>query len=325
MMAASPIADGLVYYLDDQPGIRRRKRGRGYQYVAPDGTSIDAQEERARLNGLAVPPAYEDVWLSPLHNGHLQATGRDARARKQYRYHEAWAAAQSETKFQQLAEFGSSLPRLRRRVLRDLKTDAGEQVFALAAATALIDRGALRVGNPDYTEQNGSYGALTLRNRHVQFEGNRIKLRYKAKGGTKVRKQLANRTLARALQKAGDLPGAELLSWVDDAGNAHNLTSDRLNSYISDACDLDTVTAKTFRTWAGSVAAFEVAEQGGATIKSMSEAAAERLHNTPTIARGSYIHPKIIDLADEDPLPLDTPGTANLTASEARLLQFLTA
>ncbi len=316
--------EGLVYYLDDQPGITRRKRGRGYQYLAPDGTSIDAGPERERLNALAVPPAYKDVWMSPLANGHLQATGRDARRRKQYRYHDEWAQAQSETKFAQLAEFGAVLPRIRRRVKRDLQSEVGALPFTLAAATALIDRASIRVGNPDYTAENGSYGALTLRNRHVTLDGNRIRLRYTAKGGRKVRKQLADRSLARVLQKAGDLPGAELLSWIDEDGTPHALTSGRLNGFLAEASGTDGITAKTFRTWAGTVAAFGVAEQGNATIKSMAQAAAQRLHNTETVARNSYIHPAVTALAGEDPLDLsEATRKADLSMIEARLLHYL--
>jgi DNA topoisomerase-1 len=315
----------LVYYLDDQPGITRRKCGRGYRYIAPDGTSIDAETERARLKALAVPPAYEDVWMSPLANGHLQATGRDARARKQYRYHADWSRLQAETKFASLAPFGEALPRLRRRVKRDLDADLGAQEFALAAAVTLIDRGALRVGNPDYTAENGSYGALTLRNRHLRLDDRSIRLDFTAKGGTRVRKRISDSTLSNALHKADDLPGARLFSWRDAADTLRPLSSEALNRYIAEASGLDTATAKTFRTWAGTVAAYGVAEQGGATIKSMSEAAAKRLHNTPTIARTSYIHPKVIDLADSDPHPQDTSRRAELFALEARLLSFLDA
>lgn len=261
--------------------------------------------------------------MSPLANGHLQATGRDARKRKQYRYHADWARLQAETKFAQLLLFGAALPRLRRQLGRDLTAEVGAREFALAAAVSLIDRAALRVGHPDYTEQNGSYGALTLRNRHMRLNGREIRLDYRAKGGKRVRKQLVDRTLARALEKAGDLPGARLFSWQDDAGELHPLSSDQLNSYIAEASGCETATAKTFRTWAGTVAAFEQAEKGGATIKSMAQAAAERLHNTPAMARNSYIHPQVIDLAGAEPPKVSAPRKANLYAVENRLLHYL--
>lgn len=313
----------LIYYGDDRPGIARLRNGDHFTYRAADGTTIDRKTERARLDAMAVPPAYEDVWMSPLANGHLLATGRDARARKQYRYHEKWAAAQAETKFNGLVAFGHALPKLRRLVKRDLEEDAGERVFALASAVTLIDRASLRVGNADYSRENGSYGTVTLQNRHVKLDGNKISLRYTAKGGKKVRRQINDRTLAKTLGKINDLPGAELLSWVDADGDVHQLNSTALNSYIAQAAGDDGFTAKTFRTWAGTVAAFEVGEKGAATIKDMAQAAAQQLSNTATVARNSYIHPAVIDLAGSDPLEIDVGRTSGLFAAEARLLAFL--
>lgn len=313
----------LVYVTDDQPGITRQKRGRGFSYIAPDGTTIAGGVERQRLEALGVPPAYEDVWICPLHNGHLQATGRDVRKRKQYRYHMEWTAAQAETKFAGLVNFGDALPRIRRRVLRDLEGEAGEQSFALASAVALIDRTAMRVGHPDYARENGSYGALTLLGKHVRLDGNTIHLRFKAKGGKKVRRRMNDRTLARILTKINDLPGAEVLGWIDDQGTSHSLSSSGLNTYLCDASGTEGVTAKTFRTWTGTLAAYEVAEKAPATIKEMAQAAADRLHNTPSIARSSYIHPAVIDLAGEDVKRPDVQSKSGLYAAEARLLDYL--
>lgn len=313
----------LVYVSDVQPGITRQRRGRGFSYRAPDGTTIARGPERERLEALAVPPAYEDVWMCPLPNGHLQATGRDARARKQYRYHADWSRAQAQTKFDGLTDFAHRLPRLRARVQRDLEEEAGARDFALACAVTLIDRASLRVGNPDYTAQNGSYGAVTLRNRHVALEDGGIRLRYTAKGGKKVRRLLKDRILARVLGKIGDLPGAEVLTWLDESGESHTLSSQVLNTYISDGAGREGITAKTFRTWAGSVAAFEVAEKGGASIKAMAQAAAERLANTPTVARNSYIHPDVVALAGSDPVAQYNAARAGLRAAENRLLGYL--
>ncbi|MGC1496982.1 MAG: DNA topoisomerase IB [Sulfitobacter sp.] len=313
----------LVYVSDDQPGILRQRRGRGFSYVAPDGTTIARGPERDRIEALAVPPAYEDVWICALANGHLQATGRDARKRKQYRYHPDWLAAQAETKFAGLVEFGHLLPRIRRRVARDLETDVGDRAFALASALTLIDRTSIRVGNPDYTRENGSYGAVTLKGNHIRLKGQTIHMAFTAKGGKRVRKQMNDRTLARVLNKISDLPGAELLSWVDDAGAAQTLSSTALNSYIAEAAGQDGVTAKTFRTWNGTLAAYTIAEKGGATIKDMAENAAQELNNTPTVARNSYIHPAIIDLAGADPLDVAGNGKSGLFAAEGRLLNFL--
>lgn len=313
----------LVYVSDAQPGIRRQRCGRGFTYIAPDGTTIARGVERQRLEALAVPPAYKDVWMCPMANGHLQATGRDARARKQYRYHVEWSQAQAQTKFDGLLTFAHNLPRLRARVTRDLRAEAGERDFALACAVTLIDRTSLRVGNPDYTDQNGSYGALTLRRRHLTLHKDGIRLRFSAKGGKKVRKRINDRTLSRVLQKIGDLPGAEILTWIDKDGDAHPLTSQALNAYIGEGIVAEGMTAKTFRTWAGTVAAFEIAQAGGATIKQMADAAAERLSNTPTVARNSYIHPDVIALAGAEALSGYDAGLSGLRAAENRLLAYL--
>lgn len=317
------MSETLTYYGDDQPGIARLRHGQGFTYRAPDGTTIARGPERDRLEALAVPPAYEDVWMSPLSHGHLQATGKDARARKQYRYHELWAEQQARAKFDALPEFGAVLPRLRRRIRRDLREEDGSQRFALAAAAALLDRMALRVGSPEYARENGSYGALTLKRRHLSLKDNRITLDYRAKGGKRVRRSLSDRTLARALHAAADLPGATLLTWTDDGTEASSLSSGGLNDYLREASGDDQVTAKTFRTWAGTVSAFEVAMEGDATIKSMAEAAAERLKNTPTIARNSYIHPEVIALAGTQPDLPEVDPIRDLRAAEAQLLSFL--
>ncbi|MDF1728537.1 MAG: DNA topoisomerase IB, partial [Sulfitobacter sp.] len=209
-------------------------------------------------------------------------------------------------------------------VRADLKEEVGERAFALAAALCLIDRAALRVGNSDYLRENGTYGALTLQRKHVKLNGNGILLSYRAKGGKAVRKRMTDATLARTLGRISDLPGATLLSWTDEEGTSHHLNSTALNTYIAQASGLEEATAKTFRTWKGTLAAFEVAEAGGATIKAMSEAAAEQLNNTPTIARSSYIHPRVIDLAGKDGLTVEALDRADLRLGEGRLLRFLT-
>ncbi|MEY1556352.1 DNA topoisomerase IB [Yoonia sp. R2331] len=317
-------APGLTYYPDSEPGILRKPRGRGFSYFDPDGQLITDQLERDRLAQLAVPPAYVDVWMSPIENGHLRATGRDAKGRKQYLYHPDWTRAQAEVKFEQLAGFGAALPRIRRRVQKDLDATVGEKVFALAAAVTLIDRTGLRVGSPQYAAENGTYGALTLRNKHVSLAKNAIDLRYRAKGGQQVRRKLSDAKLARVLGKINDLPGATLLSWVDDDGIAQTLSSEALNSYISEAGGLDAgITAKTFRTWAGSCAALEVALTGEATIKDMADAAAKVLRNTPTIARNSYVHPDVIALAGAPAPDIAPRERSGLRLTEQRLLGLL--
>ncbi|GLO72402.1 DNA topoisomerase [Phaeobacter inhibens] len=322
----------LVYYTDDQPGITRRRRGRGFSYYMPDGSHIGNATERARLNGLGVPPAYTDVWLCPLINGHLQATGRDARNRKQYRYHPEWQARRAEQKFAHLVAFGESLPALRCWISDRLTGTAGDEETAIAAVLALLDRGSLRIGNPRYTEKNGSYGATTLRPRHVVFSGQAIQLTYTAKGGQTVEKSLRGPALQRILERSQDLAGPELISWVDDNDSVRAVRSEQVQEVLAKLCG-DEVSAKTLRTWNGSHAAFAVAlDVPTLTITAMAEAAAERLHNTPTIARNSYIHPQIIGLAD---LP-DRQRVAQLSAlpqrqvsglrlGEGRLIDFLNA
>ena len=327
-----PLPEGLVYVTDRIPGITRQRRGKGFTYRAPDGTTIERGAERERLERLGVPPAYEGVWMCPWPNGHLQATGTDARARKQYRYHGLWSAHRGETKFSQLPAFGRALPAIRARVARDLAAPAGDPAFALAAAVTLIDRLALRVGNEDYARENGSYGALTLRNRHVRLTDGAIGLDFRAKSGQRVRRSLRDARLLRILEKASDLPGAELLTWVDADGAPHALTSTALNAYLdrADGDDAVAFTAKTFRTWAGTLAAYQRLEEGDApSLKALADAAAARLHNTPAVARASYVHPAVLALAgtvppapDAMPPPMPLRG---LSAAEARLLALLDA
>lgn len=314
---------GLIYVSDTDPGITRRRSGRGFTYTAPDGTTIARGAERRRIETLAVPPAYDDVWICSMPNGHIQATGRDARRRKQYRYHPSWSAAQAETKFDQLVSFGFALPKIRRRVERDLKNDPGDEEFALGAAVLLIDRMSLRVGHPAYSRANGSYGALTLRRRHLLIRNQKLQLSFTAKGGKRVRKDVTDRRLQKLLQKVNDVPGANLLSWIGDDGSAHHLSSQQLNTYLADAGGDDHVTAKTFRTWAGTLAAYESVERGDASIKDMAKAASTQLHNTPAVARNSYIHPAVLELAGTSDLAVDATRKAGLFAVEQRLLGLL--
>lgn len=319
----------LIYYPDDRPGLTRRRCGRGFTFFDADGVRITDRAERARLKALAVPPAYEDVWMSPHANGHLQATGRDARARKQYRYHPDWTAARAATKYDRLAEFGAALPSLRRWIADRLRGEVGARETAIAAALALIDRGAMRAGTPEYAEENDSYGATTLREEHVSVEGSRIRLDYTAKGGREVTRALYGERLAEVLEDSADLPGAELLTWLDGADRPHGVRSEALNAVLETVCG-EGVTAKTLRTWHGTHAAFLAAlETRPATIKAMSEAAAERLQNTPAIARTSYIHPRVIALSDKAEGELDAlrealgSAPAGLRRGEAELQGFL--
>ena len=321
----------LVYFPDDRPGVRRKRAGRGFSYFAPDGTRIDDPAERKRINALAVPPAYENVWICPLPNGHLQATGRDERQRKQYRYHPDWTAFRSRRKYEDLPAFGAALPRIRRRIARDLGREAGEHAFALAAVISLIDRTGMRVGSADYAAENGTFGATTLLPRHVDLTEGEIRMSYSGKGGSKVHRRLRDKRLHRVLQALDDLPGRDLVSWIDANGNPHRVASEDVNEYLSELAERNGITAKTFRTWTGTLAAFETATHcRKPTIKAISEAAAERLHNTPAISRSSYIHPKVLGMTDMDAVeraalaePCAIPS--GLRKSEAAMFEFLDA
>lgn len=319
----------LIYYPDTQPGIRRLRRGRGFSYLAPDGTTIAAAAERARIAALAVPPAYEDVWICPRPDGHLQATGRDARLRKQYRYHPDWTAFQAEKKYAGLPAFGAALPRIRRAILRDLQGEAGDQDFAIAAVLLLIDRLSIRVGNPAYASLNGSFGATTLRRKHLKLGPSGLRLDYTAKGGLRVRATVADRTLNRVLTALDDLPGQSLAKWVGEDGATRPVTSDQVNARLAELVGDAGATAKTFRTWNGSVAALEAAlSEEKPTIRSLSQAAASRLHNTPTVARNSYIHPDVVDFATQSQeeraaLTVDLPPGQGLRLPERALLRLL--
>lgn len=295
------IAGNLLYYPDTEPGIARRRCGRGFTYIAPDGTRIDCGAERKRLQQLAVPPAYEDVWICPLKQGHLQATGRDARKRKQYRYHPDWSQHRAARKFDRLSDFAEALPRMRRWIAAHLRGEVGAFETAIAAILALIDRASLRVGHPEYSAENATFGATTLRNDHIEFEGSLICLNYEAKGGRAVSKRVTGSRLQRVLQQSQDLPGAELVTWVDRRGQSRVVRSEQLQQVLADLCG-DNITPKTLRTWNGSHEAFTTAlEAETLTISAMAEAASRRLHNTPTIAQNSYIHHAIIDLASREP------------------------
>ena len=314
----------LIYYTDDRPGITRRRAGRGWTYRAPDGTRIDDATERARIDALAVPPAYADVWICPKRRGHLQATGRDTRSRKQYRYHPDWSAWRAATKFGGLAEFGAALPRLRRQVTEALRTAPGGRDFAIAAILRLIDRSSMRIGDEGYRAENGTEGATTLRARNLRVKDGQISLDWTAKGGKRVRRQISDRTLGRALHALQDLPGAPLFEWVE-GGTPHQVHADMVNAWLQDATEVPHATAKTFRTWNGSVAALDAARAAGdgVTIRAMAEAAAEALHNTPAIARESYVHPDVIALAEDWRDPRVPEGPAGLRVGERALLALL--
>jgi DNA topoisomerase-1 len=332
MPDGSRLGAGLIHSSDSEPGIRRRVRGRGFSYHHPDGSQVEGADLQ-RIRKLGIPPAYRDVWICTDPRGHLQATGIDARGRKQYRYHPDWQAVQSETKFNQLIAFGEALPALRRAVQRDLRHEAGDLAFTRAALVLLMDRTLIRIGDPCYTAANRTFGATTLLSRHLRVEDGLVRLRFVAKGGKKVQISLRDKRLGRIFNDIGDLPGRHLFTYIDAAGEVRRLMSHDVNLWLAETTGAP-VTAKTFRTWGGTLAALEAAlalpAEGKLTLRTMAEAAAERLHNTPAIARKSYIHPAVLALAGctaEDLAArlsqLDPDTTSGLRGAEALLLAFL--
>ena len=318
---AKPLLDtiGLIYVSDAEPGIRRLRKGKGFCYRLPDGGLLCEGPEKQRITSLGLPPAYENVWICLDPNGHLQATGFDARGRKQYRYHAAWQAFRSELKYDQLSAFADALPRIRRRIQRDLVTGLDRQEAVLAALVSLLDVTHLRIGNKAYARQNKTYGATTLLKRHMSFSEDGVLLKFTAKGGKRVRHTIRHPKLQRLFEQIADLPGRQLFSWMDDDGIAHPVDSGRLNSYLALCAGLP-VSAKTFRTWGGSLAAFTAAaralkEGEKVRVKMLTHAASERLQNTPAVCRNSYIHPTVLALA-EDPTPLQQIMAQPLSASQ---------
>ncbi len=333
--ATSLEAIGLTYVNDTEPGIRRLRKGKGFCYRLPDGALLSSETDRLRITALGLPPAYENVWICIDPQGHLQATGYDARGRKQYRYHADWQSFRSEQKFDQLLSFGEALPRIRRKVKRDLSLGLDKSDCVLAALVALMDVTHLRVGNRAYAKENRTYGATTLLKRHMVLSGDGVLLRFTAKGGKRVQHTLKHPRLQRILEEISDLPGRQLFSFPDEHGTPRPVDSGRLNAYLAKAAGFP-VSAKTFRTWGGSLAAFmmawRVVEEEGKRpkIKALTQAASDVLQNTPAVCRSSYIHPSILELA-EDETPLRKIMTdkktvkprRGLRTDEERLVAFL--
>lgn len=303
--AQSAIAQiGLVFTSDCEPGISRRAVADGFSYHTPDGKRLRNKTDILRINGLGVPPAYSDVWICLHPHGHLQATGFDARKRKQYRYHPDWQEHRSGLKFAQLQQMGSALPRIRRRIARDIADGRDAEKVVLAALVMLLDLTHIRVGNERYAIENRTFGATTLEKRHLKIEDGRLRLRFVAKGGNRVQKTLKNRRLQKVLEEIADLPGRQLFAWSDAEGRRASIDSGRLNDYLKTISG-QAISAKSFRTWGGTVAAFGCAvaalDAGTVpTVKSLCEAAAAELHNTPAICRKSYVHPRVLALASGD-------------------------
>jgi DNA topoisomerase-1 len=330
---AAARAARLRYVSDARPGITRRKTASGFRYVGPDGKAVRDAETLARIRALAIPPAWSDVWICPLPNGHLQATGRDARGRKQYRYHARWRAERDETKYARMVSFGHALPAVRKRVEADLALPGLPREKALAAVVRLLDTAHIRVGNEQYARENSHYGLTTLRNRHADVTGATVRFRFTGKSGQRHDVELHDRRVAGVIRKCQELPGQELFEYLAD-GEAHPVHSDDVNAYLREITGED-FTAKDFRTWAGTVLA---AEELAARDPAASEAQAKRdiveaidsvaraLGNTRAVCRKCYVHPLIL-AAYEQGIRIESSGhpVDGLGPEEAGVLAFLEA
>jgi DNA topoisomerase I len=301
--AATMRSVGLRYVDDSQPGITRRMVRGKFRYFLPNGTPLTDADELARIRKLAIPPAYDDVWICPRADGYLQATGRDARGRKQYRYHAQWRQLREATKYHRMLAFGRALPKIRRRVRQDLLRPGLCREKILATVVRLLETTLIRVGNEEYARTNKSFGLTTLRNRHVTIAGNRLLFRFRGKSGQQHEITLSDERLARIVKRCRELPGEELFQYIDDEGARHAINSTDINAYLREITDED-FTAKDFRTWAGTVLAalalanieqFNSATEAKRNIVQAIENVAGMLGNTPAICRRCYVHPEIIE------------------------------
>jgi DNA topoisomerase-1 len=302
MAMTATAVPGLRYVSDDTPGIRRRRAGKGFTYTSADGKRIRDTTEVERIRKLVIPPAWTDVWICPSPNGHIQATGRDAKGRKQYRYHAKWRKVRDEAKFDRLPSFGEALPALRRRVRKDMTKVGLPKEKVVATVVALLDCCFARIGNEQYARSNGSFGLTTLRSRHARFDGSALRLKYKGKSGKEHEAYIDDKRIVHIVRKCQDIPGQTLFQYVDDDGEHHAITSDDVNEYMREATS-DDFSAKDFRTWAGTVTAVkalcrtELAEserEREQSVVSAIDDVADELGNTRAISRKSYVHPEVI-------------------------------
>lgn len=311
---------GLSYTDPGTAGIRRRRAGRGWCFVDPEGRVIRDAEERMRLLAVALPPAYRQAWYNPDPCGHVQATGVDARGRLQYRYHPDFRAAQEDRKFASLAAFGRALPAIRDRVAADLALKGAARDRVVAAVVRLLDLGRIRVGNQRYAEANRSFGATTLLPGHAAVTGDRVRLCFRGKGGRRHEMTLSDRALARTVRAAQDLPGQHLFTFRGEDGAWRPVTSQDVNGWLQEVGGPG-ITAKQFRTWWASVIGLANSSEG---LGPMLEAVSAMLGNTPAIARQSYVHPAVVACAQEaGRVPLRPQGPRALAPDERRLLGLL--
>lgn len=331
MSLVEDVPQGLRWFADDRPGIRRRARGKAFEYLGPDGRRVTDEATLDRIRSLAIPPAWTEVWICPVARGHIQATGRDARGRKQYRYHDGWNAARSETKFTRLAAFGRALPRIRKRVDADLALRGPRREKVLATVVRLLELTLIRVGNREYARQNRSYGLTTLQKRHVEVDGAAMRFRFNGKSGVEHDTGVRDRSLARILRGLQELPGQHLFKYRDEAGDWREVSSEDVNAYLRDIAGGD-FSAKDFRTWAATVSAARALVEmdppdtptaAKGCVRLCVKAVAGLLGNTPTVCRASYIHPAVIAAFEAGTLRQDLPGpeTQGFETALVRLLE----
>ena len=331
---------GLRYVSDEQPGYTRKRRGKNFVYFDTEGKEIRDETRILRLNRLAIPPAYTDVWICPSPNGHLQATGRDDRGRKQYRYHERWREVRDENKYEKMLVFAETLPKIRRRIEQDMKAPGLPREKVLATVVHLLERTFIRVGNEEYAKENKSFGLTTMRNRHLEVKGATLRFRFRGKSGKDHDIPLEDRRVAKIMKKIQELPGQEVFQYLDEEGGRHQVTSDDVNQYLHEITG-DEFTAKDFRTWAGTVLAamalkaqdaFENKSQAKKNVKAAIGAVAKMLGNTPAICRKCYVHPAVLEtyldgglIAGLKTMTEDTleNSLGDLRSEEAAVLSFL--
>ncbi len=333
---------GLLYVSDEEPGIRRRKAGKGFSFRGPDGEPVKVKATLKRIRSLAIPPAYTDVWICPKPNGHIQATGRDAKGRKQYRYHPAFREVRESTKYEHMLEFARGLPAIRETIKKHMALKGMPREKVLATVVHLLETTLIRVGNDDYAKQNKSYGLTTLKNRHVTVSGGELRFQFKGKSGKTWKLQVQDRRIARIVRACQELPGQELFQYLDEDGERRDVTSADVNSYLREITGRD-ITAKDFRTWAGTVLAalalqafeaFDSEAKAKKNVRAAIERVAARLGNTPTICRKCYIHPEVLTSYLDGALLLDIKeeaeaelrdNLAGLKPEEAAVLSLLEA
>jgi DNA topoisomerase I len=293
----------LRFSSDASPGIRRVRAGNGFRYVGPGGRPVKDAATLARIKALAIPPAWADVWICPHPDGHLQAVGRDDRGRKQYRYHAGYRAARDEAKFGRLVAFGKALPKIRRKVSRDMARPGLPRRKVLAAIVKLLETSLIRVGNEEYAKTNNSYGLTTLQDEHVEIEAGLIRFGFRGKSGIEHEIDVQDARLARIVKACQDLPGQDLFQYVDEDGQVRDVTSTDVNEYLHEIAG-EEFTAKDFRTWAGTVLAalalqefeaFDTRTQAKRNVMAAIRSVAQRLGNTPAVCKSCYVHPRVID------------------------------